>query len=87
MSAINVTNFRKNIFEYLDNTIKYNDILKISTKEGIAVVMSEEDYSSLLETLYLIQSTKTKQDIDDSLNNIDNKDYWVDESEVDFEKI
>lgn len=87
MSAINVTNFRKNIFEYLDNTIKYNDILKISTKEGIAVVMSEEDYSSLLETLYLIQSTKTKQDIDDSLNNIDNKDYWIDESEVDFEKI
>lgn len=87
MSAINVTNFRKNIFEYLDNTIKYNDILKISTKEGIAVVMSEDDYSSLLETLYLIQSTKTKQDIDDSLNNIDNKDYWVDESEVDFEKI
>lgn len=87
MSAINVTNFRKNIFEYLDNTIKYNDILKISTKEGIAVVMSEEDYSSLLETLYLIQSAKTKQDIDDSLNNIDNKDYWIDESEVDFEKI
>ena len=87
MSAINVTNFRKNIFEYLDNTIKYNDILKISTKEGIAVVMSEEDYNSLLETLYLIQSNKTKQDIDDSLNNIDNKDYWVDESEVDFEKI
>lgn len=49
--------------------------------------MSEEEYSSLLETLHLIQSTKTKQDIDDSLNNIDNKDFWVDESEVDFEKI
>lgn len=49
--------------------------------------MSEEEYRSLLETLHLIQSTKTKQDIDDSLNNIGNKDYWVDESEIDFEKI
>lgn len=49
--------------------------------------MSEEEYSGLFETLYLIKSTKTKQDIDDSLNNIDNKDFWVDESEVDFEKI
>ena len=87
MSSINVTNFRRNIFEYLENAIKYNDVLKVNTKEGIAVVMSEEEYSSLLETLYLIKSSKTKQDIDDSLNNIDNKDYWVDESEVDFEKI
>lgn len=87
MPSINVTNFRRNIFEYLGDTIKYNDILRVNTKEGIAVVMSEEEYRSLLETLHLIQYTKTKQDIDDSLNNIDNKDYWVDESEVDFGKI
>lgn len=51
MSSINITNFRKHIFEYLDNTVKYNDILKVSTKGGTAVVMSEEYYSSLLETL------------------------------------
>lgn len=87
MSSINITNFRKHIFEYLNNTVKYNDILKVSTKGGTAVGMSEEDYSSLLETLYLIQSTKTKQDIDDSLKNIGNKNYWTDESKVDFGKI
>lgn len=54
MSTINVTNFRNNIFEYLTQTIKYNQPLNISTKDGNAVVLSEDDYLGLMETLYLI---------------------------------
>ena len=57
MSTINVTNFRNNIFEYLTQTIKYNQPLNISTKDGNAVVLSEDDYLGLMETLYLISKT------------------------------
>lgn len=53
MLNINVTNFRKNVFNFLEQTIKYNEPLSISTKEGNAVVLSEEDYNGMLETIYL----------------------------------
>ena len=53
MTNINITNFRKDIYELLDQTIKYNEPINISTKNGNAVVLSEEDYNNLMETLYI----------------------------------
>lgn len=53
MLNTNITSFRKNIFAMLEQTIKYNEPLNISTKEGNAVIISEEDYRSMVETLYL----------------------------------
>ena len=53
MIATNVTSFRKNIFSLLDQTIKYNEPLSITTKSGNVVVLSEEDYRGLTESLYL----------------------------------
>ena len=53
MINTNITNFRKNIFEILEQTIKYNEPVNISTKSGNAVIISEEDYNGLMETLYL----------------------------------
>ena len=60
-AIINITNFRKNIFEYLTQTIKYNEPLSISTKDGNAVLLSEDDYLSLLETLYLTSKPSMKE--------------------------
>ena len=53
MTSINATNFRKGLFGYLDQAVVYNDVISVSTKNGSAVVMSEEDYNSLMDTLYL----------------------------------
>ncbi|MDO4773359.1 MAG: type II toxin-antitoxin system Phd/YefM family antitoxin [Bacillota bacterium] len=53
MLNTNITNFRKNIFSILEQTIKYNEPVNISTKYGNAVIISEEDYRGLMETLYL----------------------------------
>ena len=53
MTNINVTNFRKDIYELLEQAIKYNEPINISTKNGNAIVLSEEDYNSLIETLYI----------------------------------
>lgn len=53
MLNTNATNFRKNMFELLDRTVKYNEPVSISTKNGNAVLISEDDYNSLMETLYL----------------------------------
>ncbi|MBT9176919.1 MAG: Antitoxin RelJ [Firmicutes bacterium] len=48
-----ITNFRKNVFSMLEQTIKFNEPINVSTKEGNAVILSEEDYKGLMETLYL----------------------------------
>lgn len=53
MTNVNITNFRKNIFRFLEQTIKYNEPINISTKDGNAVILSEEDYNGLIETLYI----------------------------------
>ena len=53
MLNTNITNFRKNIFSLLEQTIKYNEPVNISTKEGNAVIISEEEYNGLMETVYL----------------------------------
>ena len=42
MININVTNFRKDIYELLEKTIKYNEPINISTKNGNAVVIEKE---------------------------------------------
>ena len=63
MTNTNITNFRKDIYELLEQTIKYNEPINISTKNGNAVVLSEEDYNNLMETLYISSIPKLKEDI------------------------
>lgn len=68
MLHTNITNFRKDIFSILEKTIKYNEPVHISTKDGNAVVMSEEDYRGLMETLYLSSNAKMKKIIVEGLH-------------------
>ena len=68
MTNINITNFRKDIYELLEQTIKYNEPINISTKNGNAVVLSEEDYNGLMETVYLLNVTGMKEKLIDGKN-------------------
>lgn len=60
MTNTNATNLRKNLFEYLNLAIDFNDIINVNTKKGNAVIMSEEEYNGLMETLYLFSVPKMK---------------------------
>lgn len=63
MNSTNITNFRQNIFELLENTIKYNDLLNVTTKFGNAVVMSQDDYNNLIETIAVLSNSEMQQKI------------------------
>lgn len=63
MTTTNITNFRKNAFNYVEQTIRYNEPLNISTKEGNAILLSEEDYSGIMETLYLVSMPGMREKI------------------------
>lgn len=63
MINTNVTSFRKKIFSVLEQAVKYNQPVNISTKDGNAVVISEDDYRSLIETLYISSVPGLKEQI------------------------
>ncbi|WP_195405289.1 type II toxin-antitoxin system Phd/YefM family antitoxin [Streptococcus constellatus] len=58
-----ITNFRKDIFKLLEQTIKYNEPVNVTTKNGNAVILSEEDYNGMIETLYLYSIPNLKEHI------------------------
>ncbi len=68
MINTNATNFRKNMFNMLEKTIKYNEPINISTKDGNAVLLSEEEYNGLMETLYLSSISGMKEEIIEGMN-------------------
>ena len=53
MTNTNITNFRKNVYAYVDQAVRYSEPVSITTKAGNAVLISEEDWNSIQETLYL----------------------------------
>ena len=67
MLNINITHLRKNIFELLEQTIRFNEPINVTTKNGNAVILSEEDYNGLMETLYLSSIPGMKEKITEGL--------------------
>ena len=63
MTNTNATNFRQNAFNYLNQAVLYNDIINVNTKNGNAIILSEEDYKGIMETLYLLSHSKTATEI------------------------
>lgn len=63
MTNTNITNFRKNIFDYINQAVEFNEVINVSTKNGNAVVLSEDDYNSLIDTLYLSSDAKVRDEI------------------------
>lgn len=63
MINTNVSTLRKNIFGLLEQAIKYNEVLNISTKDGNAVIISEQDYYDMVETLQLLTQPEMKAKI------------------------
>ena len=54
MTITNISVLRKKLFNIVDKVIEYNEPVTINTKKGNAVIISEEDYNTFLETIYLI---------------------------------
>ena len=53
MSITNISALRKNLFGSLETVVEYNDSITVSTKKGNAVIISEEEYNAMRETIYL----------------------------------
>ena len=63
MNHTNITNLRKDLYNMIDNAIKYDEPINVSTKNGNAVILSEDEYNNLIETIYISSNSKLKEEI------------------------
>ena len=80
MLNTNVTNFRSNIYSLLEQTIKYNELCNVSTKDGNVIVMSEADYRNIMETIAVLSDEHLHEKLTAGKNTP--QDECVAESEV-----
>lgn len=53
MTNTNITKARVELYKLAASCIRYNNIVNINTKEGNVILISEQDYNNLIESLYL----------------------------------
>lgn len=53
MSAINITNARKELYNLVEDVNFYSEPTLIVSKKGNAVLISESDWNAIQETIYL----------------------------------
>ena len=53
MASISVTEARKRLFSLIDDVRESHEPIEIQGKRGSAVLLSEEDWRAIQETLYL----------------------------------
>ncbi len=68
MTIMSPTALRKNMFEVFENTAKYNDVVLVTGKKSNVVIMSEEDYRGMMETMYLESQPGLVKEIKKAMN-------------------
>ena len=54
MQTLSATDARSKWFELLKKSVKGHEVYRITSKDGDAVLLSQEEYESLIETLELL---------------------------------
>lgn len=65
MLTINVSALQECLAYSVDKVVESNEIIKICTNKGNAIIISEEDYNALLETLALKSDPRVIKKIKD----------------------
>ena len=68
MTTLNIGKARNEFHKLANTVIKYDEVIRINTKKGNVVLMSEERYNSLLESLYLARIKGMYDDIEEVVN-------------------
>jgi len=63
MKIVTTTQARQNLYQLVDETNNNHYAIHITSKRGNAVLVSEEDWNSMQETLHLVSIPKMKESI------------------------
>jgi prevent-host-death family protein len=71
-NLINITNARKYLYKLIEQVIETHEPVRITGKKGTAVIISEEDWKNIEETLYLTSIPGMRESIIEGMKtNID----------------
>lgn len=71
MTVLSYSNARKNFRSLIDEVNDNSDAITITTNDRNAVLLSEDDYNSIMETLYLQQSPANAKHLDKSISDLE----------------
>ncbi len=74
MSTITATDARKSFFDLMKGVNQKHEIYHINYKDGGAVLMSEEEFESLQETLELLSTKGFREDFDRARTEVEKGD-------------
>ncbi len=63
MSTLNATDARSKLYALIDETAETHKPITITGKRGNAVLLSEEDWNAINETLYLVSMPGMRESI------------------------
>jgi prevent-host-death family protein len=63
VSSINITNARKNLYKLIENLAETHEPIHITGKNKSAVLIGEDDWRSIEETLYLLSIPGMRESI------------------------
>ncbi len=68
MNIINVTEARANLYSLIDDAADTHEPIVITGKRNNAVLVSEEDWNAISETLYLLSIPKMRESIKEGIS-------------------
>ncbi len=68
MTILNATEARSKLYSLIDETASTHQPIIITGKRGNAVLLSEEDWNSISETLYLLSVPGVRESIKEGMN-------------------
>ncbi|MFO7850618.1 MAG: type II toxin-antitoxin system Phd/YefM family antitoxin [Spirochaetia bacterium] len=68
MSSVNVTNARKDLYKLVQRVNSTHEPVEITGKDSNAVLVGEEDWRSIQETLYLTSIPGMRESIIEGMN-------------------
>ena len=67
MNTLNVTNARKNLYKIIKSINDSHEPIHISGKNGSVVMIAEEDWNAIEETIFLSSDPKLRKSIIDGM--------------------
>ncbi|NIS07508.1 MAG: type II toxin-antitoxin system Phd/YefM family antitoxin [Candidatus Dadabacteria bacterium] len=68
MKSIKVTDARNNLYKLIDEASESHEPIHITGKRANAVLVSEDDWSSIQETLYLLSIPNMRESIREGMD-------------------
>ena len=79
MTILNATEARSNLYNLIDETSKTHQPIVITGKRGNAVLLSEDDWNSINETLFLLSIPGMRESIREGMGtSLDDCDQELD---------